>query len=722
MDFPSLPKLEVPRLGLASFRGRLIFRGAFLLLALATLALAVALLREERERSYQNYQQNFRKTQAEIMARLRHPAGQLALLNPTMRSNAGGPLHPLVLPFAALDFDDQNKAQQAVEMAGCQVQYPDGGSLCVAVGNNPYAGGFLYLVGSFLSGPLQTRERGVLDLSEVHRAVVRVRMRGADNHWVAPFEQLGEPGSTPARGRLTGFVDNGETLEARAVPVRDFRGWLWQSGQCEDAAKRATPEPTVVRADPVEGQPATSSTPSAADCPKRAYFSIRLPVDLFREALFAKPRPIWPPADLDQVQVSVQMLAPGQAAPLLDSDAAGAAPPASLDDLRSALLPGETLTLRKLASKAGEPLAVLKGRESQDERLSPWISRLIRQLPIEGDQTPLATREILSTATGRYEVVLTGDLRGVDRALAIVATRVSWFVGAMLAAIALAWLVIEVGLIRRIGLLTKRAAAVSYQVQDARGEQRLGDLDVADLRGKDEVGILAAGLSDLLARVRDHVRREHIRAQQERDMWQAVGHEIMSPLQSLMVLHGDAADASHRYVQRMQQAVRVLYGSASPSEALANATLELAPLDLNEFLQKIAANAHFAGIEQVQFEPLAAPVPVRADEFSLEDVVTHILRNADRYRPTGTPITLRLSLTDSTATVSIHNQGPAIDPAMLDTIFEYGVSDADRAVPGEQRGQGLFVAKTYTAKMGGTISAENAEGGVCLRLGLPRVV
>ncbi len=114
----TLPKLEVPRLGLASFRRRILFRGVFLLLALATLALALVLLKEEKERSYRNYQQSFRKTQAEVLARLRHPAGLLALINPDVRGGAVTPLRPLMLPYSALDFDDQNKAQQAVEMAG----------------------------------------------------------------------------------------------------------------------------------------------------------------------------------------------------------------------------------------------------------------------------------------------------------------------------------------------------------------------------------------------------------------------------------------------------------------------------------------------------------------------------------------------------------------------------------------------------------------------------
>jgi hypothetical protein len=61
--------------------------------------------------------------------------------------------------------------------------------------------------------------------------------------------------------------------------------------------------------------------------------------------------------------------------------------------------------------------------------------------------------------------------------------------------------------------------------------------------------------------------RERIRAEQEKELWHAVGHEIKSPLQSLLAIHGNPEDPSHRYISRMQQAVRVLYSSASPSEA-----------------------------------------------------------------------------------------------------------------------------------------------------------
>lgn len=711
-----IPRLEMPRLGLPAFRLRILVRGVFVLLAVATLALSVVLLKEEKERAWQSYQHGFERSQAEVMARLRHPSGQLALLNPHMQGQAATPLAPLLLPYSAIDFDDQNKAQQAVEMAGCSVAYPDGATACAAIGNNPYAGGFIYLVGSFYAGELMPRERGVLELADVHRARITLNMRGATYRWVAPFEALPPQGSIQTRGRLTGFVESSnsdgtegsQTLDVRARPVRDFRGWLWQSSLCRDLAG------------------------ALPGCQRRTFYSVRLPVELFREALFGKERLVWPPEDLGSMRVRVEMLGPGSPPVLFDSNAPGAQPAASLDDVARSLLPGEKVQVRKLGSSAQEALT-LRGSEVEAGPSAPWLMRLISWLPLDGmlmnaGQRPRpeapAGLDILDTPVGNYAVTFTGDLRGVEQGLAVVATRMSWYLGAMLAAIALAWLVVEVGLLRRVTALTRRAAAVSYNVQDGHIGPRLGDLEVSDLRGSDELGILAGGLADLLQRVKDDLARERLRAQQERDMWHAVGHEIMSPLQSLMVLHGGAHDPGHRYVQRMQQAVHVLYGTASPAEALQAADVPQGRLDLDAFLRHVAANAHFAGIGDVVYQGGPGPVIVRADEFALEDVVTHILGNADRYRPAGSPITLTLAASESTAGATLHNQGSTIEEDLLGRIFELGVSDPGLPAPlgeSEHRGQGLFVAKTYMAKMGGTINAHNTADGVAFTLTFQRL-
>jgi signal transduction histidine kinase len=692
---------------------RVFFRGAFLLLALATIGLALAVLQDEKERSYRNYQDGFKKNQAQIAAKLRHPTGQLVLLNPNAYSDEVTPLRPVVLPFSALDFDDKSKAQQAVEMAGCLVQYPDAASMCVAVGNNPFAGGFIYAVGSFNSGVLVPHTSGELDLTVAHRAVITVQMRGQTFNWIAPFEAAEESANIAnlgnVRGRLVGFSGDAP-ITAATRPVRDFRGWLWQDGRCVDGATLPT---------------------SDTACTKRAFVSVRLPIELFREALFQKGPAgvVWPPADLDQIKVRVALLAPGNAPALFDSNAKGATAPFSWAEITPLLLPGEKLRVRKIGSNSANvnanvnaDIITLSGAETT-EPASPLIGRLIRRLEVDGYDAPIRSTEVISTSLGRYELTLSGDIRTVNKTLTAVATRVSWFVGGMLLAIFLTWLAIEVRIIRRITELTRRAATVSKGVKSTLASDNLAAVDLADLRGSDELGVLAGGLQDLLQRVNEDVRREHIRVAQEKDTWHAVGHEIMSPLQSLMVLHGSVDDPAHRYISRMQQAVRVLYGSASPSEAFESTALDVQTLDVNEFLTHIASNAAAAGIPGVTFSPAAQPIMVRADEYSLEDAVSHILRNAQRYRLPGTAIhiTLQVQQPDGAAKealVTIHNQGPPIAPDMLGKIFEYGVSDqADSAAQG-QRGQGLFVAKTYMAKMGGTITARNVESGVSFELRL----
>nr|WP_315186254.1 HAMP domain-containing sensor histidine kinase [uncultured Albidiferax sp.] len=686
---------------------RFFFRTAFALLALATLALALSVLQEEKQRGLRSYQNSFQQNLAQIAQRLRHPTGQLALLNPGLGSSPDQPLYPVVLPFAAIDFDDRSKVQQAVEMAGCGVQYPDGSSLCVAVGNNPWAGGFIYLVGSYATAePLVAHSRGDPVLDQAHRLQVAVQLPGGSNsQWLAPFETDADTGPQSAsgvptvRGRLTGFALDAQG-QTGGRPVRDFRGWLWQDGRCLPA-----------------------DTPSTAiACRKQVFFSVRLPIDLWRDAVFtasrsaSKTAPTWPPPDLDQVRVQLQMLAPGSATRVFDSLQIGATPPFTLASLVPLLQPGETLQIRQLGAGAqpARTLATLQA-PAATEPAPRWLDRLVARLPVANYDIPLQASETITTSLGSFGLTLHGDLRSVNQNLARVATRMSWFVGAMLLAIALTWAAIELRIIRRITLLTKRSAAVSHSMRSADGVLAL---DLVDVRGHDELGVLATALAELLQRVHDDLKRERIRTAQEKDMWHAVGHEIMSPLQSLKALHGTAQDPSNRYIQRMQRAIQVLYGSASPSEAFEASLLDTERLDVNAFLTQVADNAASAGIGGVQFSPLADPLWVKADNHSLEDVVTHVLTNAQRHRTVGSPITLTLERLGHEVLVGIFNQGPPIPAELLGKIFEYGVSSqADTAALGS-RGQGLFVAKTYMAKMGGTIAAQNTGDGVRLELRL----
>jgi signal transduction histidine kinase len=694
-----MPKVEGT--GEVPFGLRIFFRLAFLLLAAATLGLALSVLIEEKQRSYRGYAVSLKKSHAQVMARLRHPAGQLALLNPGVLERPVTPLRPVVLPFAALDFDDKNKAQQAIETAGCLVQYPDASSLCVAIGNNPYAGGFIYLVGSFLSGELVPLPQMEFDVSKAHRARVSVEMRGQTYRWIAPFQILLDgtsidPSRPGLRGRLTGYNED-LPIVAGTKAIRDFRGWLWQDGRCIEDVK------------------------NAQSCSKRSFMSIRLPIELFRDALATKEAIVWPPKDLDQIKVHAEFFEVGDKR-IFDSNQSGASLPFSWAELSDLLLPGEQLSI----SRADKKIIDLTGLDDAPEStvVPAWVDKLITTLPVLAvntlgsavDANAFVVKETLDTSLGRFNVSLKSDSRVVNKQLAAVTTRVSWFLMAMLLAIFLTWLAIELRVIRRVTVLTRRAASLAMSVKAADG---ISSVEFQDLKGRDELGLLSTSLQSLVQRVKEDVKKDQIRAEQEKDTWQAVGHEIMSPLQSLMVLHGDAKDPSNRYITRMQQAVKILYGQASPAEAFSQAVPELATVNLHEFLEAVAANSAEIGISNVSYsiKGQAQSIYVKADEHWLEDVITHVLNNANRFRLEASSITIELEARDRLAIVKISNQGEKIDPAMLERIFEFGVSSREDAQT--HRGQGLFVARTYMAKMAGTISAANLADGVCFELKLP---
>ena len=687
-------------LRIVPYRLRILLRAAFLLLALATLGLAVSVLQQEKQLSYNSYAAGVQKSAQHLAATLRHPTGQLALLNPPRSEAPATVLHPVLLPFATLDFDDRNKVQQAIALSGCLVQYGSSGSLCAGVGTNAWAGGFIYVAGSFDSALLVSHKTGDEILDQSHRVLVSVKLRGQQYDWIAPFEA--EPdnpahrGETGLHGRLTGFRASDHGYR-RMNPVKDFRGWIWQSADCNDGA-------------PVQ---------AGSTCAHNAFFSLRLPVGVLRDALFDAKRPVWPPADLDQIAVSVKVLAPGNGngPGLLDSSTDSTVRPFSLTDLKASLQPGETLRIKKSGTNDAS-LITLTGSDQREEPTWRLLTSLIRRLPVESYDAPLVATEIIAIPSGRYEMTLGGDVRSVSKSLSVVASRLSWYVGGMLLALLLAWLVIEMGVISRIRVLIRRADSVAKTVK---GTGAADEFDLSDLRGEDELGVLASCLHDLLRRVREDVERDTIRAEQERDMWHAVGHEIMSPLQSLMALHANGDGQSKRYLARMQQAIRVLYGNASPSEAFQASVVQVGELDLTAFLEHVAANAPCAGIDDVRFIGGGQVVLARADEYCLEDVVTHVLRNAARYRLAGTPITLTLDAVETGATITIFNQGPAIAEELVGRVFEYGVSDQPDSGADGNRGQGLFVAKIYMAKMGGTISVLNHANGVSFVLSLQRL-
>ena len=104
-------------------------------------------------------------------------------------------------------------------------------------------------------------------------------------------------------------------------------------------------------------------------------------------------------------------------------------------------------------------------------------------------------------------------------------------------------------------------------------------------------------------------------------------------------------------------------------------------------------------------------VTVPADPAALRQVLLNLLDNAVKYGTEGQVIVIRVASVEGRARISVSDNGPGIDPAHRDRIWERFwrlPRDRESAVAGT--GIGLAIVKELTAMHGGTCWVEDAEG------------
>ena len=248
----------------------------------------------------------------------------------------------------------------------------------------------------------------------------------------------------------------------------------------------------------------------------------------------------------------------------------------------------------------------------------------------------------------------------------------------------------------------------------------------------DEIGALSAGFNELLRETRDQAIREHEeRERRSEDVrklhlenvksrelnLQVIGHEIRSPLQALKSLHTEES-ISWRYIDRITRAVTQLFGASSPEVAFTLREINLESLDLGSFLFAVANNSPLANIPNVVFNGPILGVYVNIDPSVLEDALTNILINGDRYRKPNSPLIIKLTYDATDAIIEIFNDGPQIPENILEQIFELYFT-TECVSENQLHGIGLYVAKNYISRMSGTISVHNEPSGVLFKIILP---
>ena len=217
-----------------------------------------------------------------------------------------------------------------------------------------------------------------------------------------------------------------------------------------------------------------------------------------------------------------------------------------------------------------------------------------------------------------------------------------------------------------------------------------------------------------------------------------LGHEIISPAQSLMLVVddlkravGEAAyvdllgttyiDLMQGYVHRITRASERVRRGLQLQRRQAESQRLQTTVELSRFLRRRLEAEQLVASLPYRFEGGAHEVRIIADSGDLEEILGNLLSNARRFSD-GQAITVTLAAQGKSVELSIRNEGPIIGRGSEEAIFLMGASFAP-ADNEFSHGLGLFLVRVAVSAMGGTILAQNdpepATHGVTFVLSFP---
>jgi two-component system sensor histidine kinase CpxA len=255
------------------------------------------------------------------------------------------------------------------------------------------------------------------------------------------------------------------------------------------------------------------------------------------------------------------------------------------------------------------------------------------------------------------------------------------------------------------------------ELQLAARELSLGHIDrrvpEAIVRRKDELGRLAAdfnGMADKLAALL--AGRSQLMGE--------LSHELRSPLARLQAAlalaaarHGFGDAERVRVEQEIRRMDAVIGDLLRFSRLDAAATIGRRLVRVEELLtglladEEVEAHARNVGLGLATTGDLA----VVGDPELLRSGLENVVRNAIRYAPPGTEVTVLAARDGESIAVAIRDRGPGVPAEYLDRIFEPYVRVPKSIEDAGSTGLGLAIARRVAEVHGGRIAARNRDGG-----------
>jgi two-component system sensor histidine kinase/response regulator len=243
-------------------------------------------------------------------------------------------------------------------------------------------------------------------------------------------------------------------------------------------------------------------------------------------------------------------------------------------------------------------------------------------------------------------------------------------------------------------------------------------------RVRDQQLALERHAAELERTVEERTRelREASRAKEE--FLAVLSHEMRAPLTPIMIwseILKRAADSRVRHAAEvMERNVRL---EATLVDDLLDVTrittgklaLDSRSHDLREIIrsaiESITEPAWDKGIRIAHTAP-AEPVPVECDAGRLHQVFANLLWNAVKFTPRNGRVTVRVTVQNDAAVVSVRDSGEGIAPEFLPFVFDmFRQAEEGTRRQHEGPGVGLAIAKHLVELHGGTIQAASEGPG-----------
>jgi signal transduction histidine kinase len=249
---------------------------------------------------------------------------------------------------------------------------------------------------------------------------------------------------------------------------------------------------------------------------------------------------------------------------------------------------------------------------------------------------------------------------------------------------------------------------------------------------------VAVRLARLYDMERDKASRSEERERLERDLLSMVSHELRTPLTAIKTsvgaLVGERTSGTPTNKHDPAE-VRLLRNIERSTDRLINlvnelldmarlragrVTLDMQPVHIEEILLDTAAQVRPLLDAKNQRLSLDLPAPasprveqlvVRADRRRVEQVVKHLLSNANKYGPPGSEIVLGATPRAGMVRIFVRDDGPGVPGREQKLIFDkFYQGEGATTARNESSGLGLAIARTIVELHGGRIGVVSRPG------------